>query len=287
MHLPIEDGIMTGGEKHSLPVNHELQTMQTAEISVRPVEILGVRVHDVTIDEAVQLMHKMLNDGSPHHVVTVNPEFVMIARRHEEFRHVLANATLALPDGMGIVHAARLLGKGMRERVAGVDCVYRLATLAAERGSSMFLLGAAPGVAEHAGEVLKGLNPNLRIAGCYAGSPHPREQDTICRIVSEAAPDILLVAYGPPNQDLWIARTGDRLRVPLAIGVGGTFDFIAGVTRRAPVWVQKAGLEWLHRLINEPRRWKRMLTLPEFAVAVLWARLRKDPGRPDLGSVPK
>ncbi len=246
--------------------------------TLRSTEILGVRVHDVTIGESLGLMQEMIEGGGAHHVVTVNPEFVMMAQRNAEFRRVLAAASLALPDGIGIVHAARILGASMRQRVTGVDCVNRLAAHAAQRGYSLFLLGAAPGVAQKVGEILEARHPGLRVAGCYAGSPHPDEEGEICSMIEAAKPDILLVAYGAPKQDLWIARTRGRLRVPLAVGVGGTFDFIAGVSTRAPGWVQRVGLEWFYRLLHEPYRWRRMLSLPRFALSVLRAKFFHSPG---------
>jgi N-acetylglucosaminyldiphosphoundecaprenol N-acetyl-beta-D-mannosaminyltransferase len=128
-------------------------------------------------------------------------------------------------------------------------------------------------VAEKTAAILSAENPGLIIAGTYAGSPSIREEDEICSRIEAAHPHILLVAYGPPRQDLWISRTMPRLRVPVAIGVGGSFDFVAGVAVRAPRWMRSAGLEWLHRLIREPWRWRRMLTLPRFAVAVIKAAI--------------
>jgi N-acetylglucosaminyldiphosphoundecaprenol N-acetyl-beta-D-mannosaminyltransferase len=246
---------------------------------VQSIDILGVRISDVTLPETLQHLETMATSGKPHHVMTVNPEFVMMARESPEFRTVLQRATLAIPDGIGIIWAARILGTPLRERVAGVDTVVQFARIAARNGLRIFLLGAAPGVAERVAERLEKENPGLKIAGTFAGSPHPSEEDDICRRILSAQPHMLLVAYGPPRQDLWIARTMDRLRVPVAIGVGGTFDFIAGVIPRAPSWMQKTGLEWLFRLIQEPRRWKRMLTLPRFVGAVL----RKKAGLPHAG----
>jgi N-acetylglucosaminyldiphosphoundecaprenol N-acetyl-beta-D-mannosaminyltransferase len=248
----------------------EKMAQGTITIPDRPaVDILGIRISDVTLKETLGDLEKMADSGKPHHVMTVNPEFVMMARENPEFRFVLTNASLAIPDGIGIVWAARILGTPLRERVAGVDTVNQFAAIAARKGFRIFLLGAAPGVAEKVAERLERENPGLKIAGTYAGSPHPSEEDEICDRISRARPHVLLVAYGPPRQDLWIARTMDRLRIPVAIGVGGTFDFIAGVIPRAPSWMQKAGLEWLFRLMQEPRRWKRMLTLPRFVGVVL------------------
>jgi len=244
------------------------------------VDVLGVPVHNVSRAETVELLREMAKEGGVHHVVTVNPEFIMIAQNNCEFLTVLRGAALSLPDGTGIVWASRILGTPVRERVTGVDVVHAIAALASREGLSMFLLGAAPGVAERTAQVLQAENPGLRIAGTFAGSPSEGEEDDICARIAKAQPHFLLVAYGPPRQDLWIARTTRRLQVPVAMGVGGTFDFIAGVARRAPLWMQKAGLEWLHRLIRQPHRWRRMLTLPKFVLAVLFLRFsRRQPVR--------
>lgn len=237
------------------------------------VRILGVRVDDVTMAEALERMEAMIVSGRPHQVVTVNAEFVMRAQRDEAFRVVIEEAHLALPDGYGLLWAARWLGRPLRERVAGSDVVPLLAALAAERGYRPFLLGARPGVAQRAAEVLVSQNPGLQIAGTYAGSPSLEEEEEIVARIAAARPDMLFVAYGAPAQDFWIYRNLSRLGVPLCMGVGGTLDFIAGVTPRAPVWMREHGLEWLYRLMRQPWRWRRMLALPRFALAIWRERL--------------
>lgn len=230
---------------------------------------LGVRVHSVDGAEALALLDAFVQEGGPHHVVTVNPEFVMEAQRLPEFRSILNNAHLALPDGVGLLLAGRIQGVPLKERVTGVDTVVGAAALAARKGYRLFLLGAAPGVAEETARRLLQANPGLDIAGTYAGSPAPEEEDEIVARIAAAAPDMLFVAYGAPKQDIWIARNLHRLNVPIAMGVGGAFDFIAGRAKRAPRWVQRAGLEWLHRLVREPWRWRRMLALPRFLIRVV------------------
>ena len=235
--------------------------------------ILGVRVDNVTTGETLTLMEQMVAEGGGHQIVTVNPEFVMRARRDPAFHATLHEAHLALPDGSGLLWASRLLGKPLRERVAGSDMLPLLARLSAERGYRLFFLGAAPGVADRAARVLQRENPGLRIVGVYSGSPDPAEEDGLVARVVAASPDFLFVAYGAPKQDLWIRRNLDRLGVPVCMGVGGTFDFVAGVTPRAPLWMRERGLEWLHRLVRQPRRWRRMLALPVFAVRVLQQKL--------------
>ncbi len=244
---------------------------------MKNVEILGVRVHATTMPEALERIAAFVAAGPSHQIVTVNPEFVMTARRNLAFRQVLNQADLSLPDGIGLVWAARLLhGRGaLPERVAGVDVVERLAEVGARRGWRLYLLGAAEGVAARAAQALTRRYPGLAVVGTCAGSPTEAEAAGLIARVRAAQPDILLVAYGAPAQDLWIARHRHELQVPVAMGVGGAFDFIAGVTRRAPRWMQKAGLEWLHRLIQQPWRWRRMTALPRFAALVIWQRLSR------------
>ncbi len=238
------------------------------------VRLLGVKVHLVTRRQALQVMSGFVRSGDPHQVVTVNPEFVMTARKNRDFARVLEEADLAIPDGIGLVLGSRLMGRPIPERVAGSDLVPELARLSAENGWRIFLLGAAPGVAERAAGVLTERFPGLRIAGTFAGSPRPEDERIIIPMIKSARPDILFVAYGAPAQDLWIARNQPALRVPLAMGVGGAIDFIAGIKKRAPRWVRRIWMEWLYRLIQEPWRWKRQLSLPAFAMLLLYERMR-------------
>jgi N-acetylglucosaminyldiphosphoundecaprenol N-acetyl-beta-D-mannosaminyltransferase len=167
-------------------------------------------------------------------------------------------------------------GKRLRERVAGSDLVPRLSAEAANRGWRIFFLGAAPGVAEKTADILSKRNPGLQVVGCYAGSPALDEEDDIVERVRASRADILLVAYGAPKQDLWLDRNLARTGATVGIGVGGSFDFIAGVSRRAPRWVQRLGLEWLDRLIREPWRWRRQVVLPHFVWLVLAGRDEPD-----------
>ena len=238
-------------------------------MQARRVLILGIGVHDVTMDEAVQQIVAFAASGDFHHVVTVNPEFIMAARENAQFAAVLNAADLAVPDGAGLLWAARQQGQPLRERVAGVDLVERVAEAGARWGLRLYLLGAQEGVAVEAARRLTQRYPGLLVAGAYAGSPRPDDEAAILSRISEARPHILFVAYGAPQQDLWIARNRERLGVGVAMGVGGAFDFIAGRARRAPRWVQRLGLEWLHRLLHQPWRWRRMLALPRFVWAVL------------------
>ena len=233
---------------------------------------MGAPVHDVTMAETLSLIDQWITAGGVYQIATVNPEFLMKARRDPDFRATLQRAALCIPDGIGVLWAARRRGKKLRERVAGSDLVPRLAAEAAQHGWRVFYLGAAPGVAEKTAEILTACYPALNVAGCYAGSPAPEEEDGIVARVRAARPDILLVAYGAPKQDLWLDRNLVRTGATVGIGVGGSFDFVAGVSRRAPRWIQRLGLEWFYRLVREPWRWRRQLALPHFVWLVLTGR---------------
>jgi N-acetylglucosaminyldiphosphoundecaprenol N-acetyl-beta-D-mannosaminyltransferase len=237
------------------------------------VDILGIKIDDVTSEEALARIEQFVADSRPHLVTTVNPEFIVAAQTDAAFAQILNQADLNLPDGQGLLWAARLLGIPLRERVTGVDTLIRLAELSAEKGYAIYLLGAAEGVAEAAAQVLKGRFPGLRVVGTYAGSPAPDEEDGIVERIRRADPQLLFVAYGAPRQEQWIVRNMPRLQVTVAMGVGGAFDFISGKTSRAPIWLQRLGLEWLHRLAHQPWRWRRMTALPRFC----WLLLRKGP----------
>jgi N-acetylglucosaminyldiphosphoundecaprenol N-acetyl-beta-D-mannosaminyltransferase len=238
------------------------------------VRILGVPVHAITFKGLLEEIERLIGDGRAHQIATVNPEFVMAARRDPIFRVVLERAALCLPDGVGLLWAARWLGGRLPERVTGSDGVPLIAERAAEKGWRIFFLGAAPGVAERTTEILCERYPGLQVAGTYAGSPAAEEEEGIVARINASEADIVLVAYGAPKQDKWIARNRPRLRAGVAMGVGGSFDFISGKAVRAPAWMRRLGLEWLHRLWREPWRWRRMVALPRFAVAVLVEGLR-------------
>lgn len=236
--------------------------------------VLGVRVHAVTQAQAMAQVEAALDGGGSLHVATVNPEFIMAAQRDQAFRAVLDEVDLAVPDGVGLVVAGRLLGLPLPERVAGVDLVESIAERAARRGWRLFFLGARPGVALAAAEQLRRRYPGLLVAGAFAGSPRPEEEEAILEQVRMARADVLLVAFGAPAQDLWLRRVRGRHPARVAIGVGGAFDFISGRAQRAPRWLRRLGLEWLHRLYREPWRWRRQLALPRFAALVALQRLR-------------
>ena len=232
--------------------------------------ILGVRIDNVTMAQTLALIEHWMAEPKVHQICTANPEFVMTAQDDGEFKWVLDSAELNIPDGNGLLLAAKWQKQPLTERIAGSELVWHVAEQCATNGWRLFLLGAAPGIAEAAGAILQNKYAGLAIAGTYSGSPAQAENAEIVELINASAADVLWVAYGAPNQDKWIARNRHNLTsVKVAIGVGGALDFIAGTKRRAPRWVQRIKLEWLFRLIQEPWRWRRMLALPKFVVRVI------------------
>jgi len=239
-------------------------------VPAKQARVLGVRVDCLDMSAALDRIEQFVEDGGHHQVATVNPEFVMSAQKDQEFSKVLESADLCLADGTGVVWAARRQGCELGGPVPGVDLIPPVAALCTRRGFRLFLLGAAPGVAAELAARLRTEHPGLEVAA-HSGSPdHSSDEETL-RLIHEHRAQVLLVAFGAPKQDLWIARLGDRLGVSVAIGVGGAFDYLTGRVPRAPVWMRGAGLEWLHRLANQPWRIRRMVVLPGFAIKVLSA----------------
>ncbi len=239
------------------------------------IDILGVAVHSLTQAQALDQVVHFMSESQLHQIATVNPEFVMKAQDDHEFKRLLNSADLCLADGIGLVLASRWLKRPLPARVAGSDIVYDITSLASKNGWRLFLLGAQPGVADQAAQILQSEYSDLMIAGTYAGSPKLSENDHIVQLINKSKADIIFVAYGAPQQDKWINRNRDSLpNVRVAMGVGGSLDFITGRAVRAPRWMQRIGLEWLHRLMNEPWRWRRMAALPKFALKVLLQRRR-------------
>jgi len=240
-----------------------------------PLSILGVPIHPVSNEDFLDWTARFIAAGRPRQICTANPEFVMTAQQRPDFMTVLQHADLVLADGVGLLWAAKRQGRILPERVTGSDGIYRLAERAAGAGWRLFLLGAQPGVAEKTAAILQARYPGLMIAGTWPGSPRDEDYPEIARRIGAARPDILLVAYGAPAQDLWIARHKDDLGAPVNMGVGGAFDFVAGVQKRAPAWLIRLNLEWLWRLIMQPWRWRRQLDLPRFVWRVIRSKAEK------------
>ena len=247
----------------------------------RGVDILGVRVDDVTYPEALAMLLAAIDTRVPHVVTTPNPEFVMLARRDAAFRSALNRAALNIPDGIGLVLAARLAGERLREHVQGTDLVLMLAAESVKRGDRWFLLGGQSDAARRAARALERDFPGLQVAGAEPGSPLVQDDAAVrAAIQSSGRVDVLLVAYGAPKQELWLDRNLVALQIPVGIGVGGVFNYFSGATPRAPRWVRRVHFEWLHRLVTQPWRWRRQLALPAFAALAVGhaARQRLRPG---------
>jgi N-acetylglucosaminyldiphosphoundecaprenol N-acetyl-beta-D-mannosaminyltransferase len=254
---------------------------------VRSVDVLGVRIDDVTYAEAVSLLRAAIDARQPTIVTTPNPEIVMLARGDPAFARVLARSHLNIPDGIGLVLAARLAGRHLRQHVQGTDLVLLLATESAARGERWFLLGGQGESAALAARALERQFPGLVIAGAAPGSPLAEDDPRTRALLRAAQPvHVLLVAYGAPKQESWLDRNLLAVGIPVGIGVGGVFNYLSGAAPRAPRWVRRLHLEWLHRLITQPWRWRRQLALPRFAgLAVRDALLvRLVRGRSRLGA---
>jgi len=247
---------------------------------------MGVLIDCTNQERVLAQVDAFVRSGLPHQIVTVNVDFLNIVHREPAFVRVLNEAALSVPDGMPLVWVSRLVGKPLPQRITGTDLIFGCAELAATRGYRMFLLGAAAGVADEAAAVLQGRYPGLNIVGTYSPPAceefTPEEDAHILELVREARPDMLFVALGTPKQEKWIYEHLQHLGVPVCVGVGGVFNFITGRIPRAPEAWQEAGLEWLFRLMLEPRRlWRRYLVDDTRALSrALLYSLRRRPAVP-------
>lgn len=235
--------------------------------------LLSVRVDRVDYDRALETIRSLLQSEGCKQVVTLNPEYVMRAEQNGRLCRIINAAELSVPDGMGIVWASRILGDPLPDRVTGTGLLPKICGICVETGSSIFLLGGAPGVADATADELRSRFPGLRIAGTNSSDPEPGIDDELVDEINRSGAEVLAVAYGCPKQDLWIDRNRSKLEnVKIAMGVGGAFDFISGQISRAPKPIRRAGMEWLYRLWLEPQRARRMAALPRFGWRVLRSR---------------
>lgn len=239
-------------------------------------QILGIGFDHVTMEGALKQLESYATSGRPHLVITANPEMVMKARSDQLLAEIMERADLVVADGIGVVWASGLLRQSVPERIPGIELAEGLLQKAEKNGWSVFLLGGEEGVAQRAVEALRKTMPNLVIAGTHHGyfQTGLEEQEVIARI-KETKPQLLLAALGIPRQEKWLAAHLGTLKVPVAVGVGGSFNVWAGVDKRAPVWIQNMHLEWFYRLARQPWRIKRVAVLPIFVWAVLLTRIRR------------
>ena len=235
--------------------------------------MLGVGFDDLTRENAIELCKKLIDEHRAAYMATPNPEIVMAAWENGELMDALTNADLVIPDGIGVVKAAKILGTPLKERLPGIEIGEAILKYLAESGKSAFLLGAKPGVAELAAEQIKKKYPGINICGTNDG--YFKEDAPVVAKINAARPDFLMVCLGAPKQEIWMSRNAPMLDVGLMAGLGGSLDVFAGTVERAPKVWQELNLEWLYRCIKEPWRFKRIAKLPLFLVKAWAKRIRK------------
>lgn len=237
------------------------------------INVLDVEFDNCTMDEAVTAALNAIDARSGSYVVTPNPEIVMMARTDSALAQAIDHAEMVLPDGVGVIYGAKILGTPLQEKLPGIDFAQNLMIQLAQRNGSVFLFGAKPGVAELAGEKLAQKYEGLVIAGTCDG--YFQDDAPIIEQINSVHPDLLLVCLGAPKQELWMEQHSGELNVGLMAGLGGSLDVFAGVTQRAPEIWQKLGLEWMYRLLKEPKRIVRTMKLPQFVLCVMKKRVTK------------
>jgi len=240
------------------------------------INIFGVLIDRIDYNEACRRVEKFLQTYGRKVIVTPNAEIIMAARKDINLAEMLNRADICLPDGVGVVIASRIFGNPLAERTTGFDFMLKILKMAEKQSLSVFLLGGKPDVAEKAAAKIKEMFPRIRIAGTHHGYFNEKEENKIIDIINDKEPDIVLVAMGFPKQEKFMIENRDKLKFRVSMGVGGSFDVLSGNVSRAPIIMQKAGLEWLHRLITQPWRFKRMMVLPLFLIEVIKHRLLPD-----------
>ncbi|OXM15081.1 WecB/TagA/CpsF family glycosyltransferase [Paenibacillus herberti] len=237
--------------------------------NVPKVSIYGVPFSRMSMDETMEYLTNVIEAKRPSQIITANPIMVMMGLEDAGFHRMLREADLVVPDGAGVVWAAGHIGYPVKERVPGFDLLHRLFLEGEERGWSAYLLGTSQEVIDEAAAKLQAQYPGTRIAGTHHGFFGEKEDPEVIARIRAARPHMLFVARSATTQEPWITRYKQELGVPLIMGVGGSFDIIAGRLKRAPIFMQKLRLEWFYRLLQQPSRFRRMLVLPQFALKVI------------------
>lgn len=238
------------------------------------IDVLGVEFDNFTPEEALAHAERCIEAHSGGCVVTPNPEIVWSCRTNPVLHGAIRAAELVLPDGIGIICGAKILKTPLKGRVTGIGFAEALFRRLSDKGGSVYLLGAKPGIAENAGGKLTERWPGLIIAGTRDG--YFDDDGQVIEAINRTRPDLLIVGLGSPKQELWASANREQLDIGIAACLGGALDIFAGTVKRAPVWMQKRGLEWLYRLFRQPSRLGRMMSLPKFLFAVILARFGKD-----------
>lgn len=245
---------------------------------MKTVTIAGIPVAAIDEPAAIELIESMVASRRPHLMVVVNASKLVLASKDPELGRLIAAADMVTADGMSVVWGARLLGARLPGRVTGIDTMEKLVARAAQRGWRVFFLGAKQAALDGAIAVLKARHPELIVAGSHDGYFAGRELEIVA-MVADSHPDLLFVAMGSPAQERFLSANLQEMSVPFSLGVGGSFDHVAGISRRAPAWMQRAGLEWLYRLASEPRRlWRRYLIGNTLFAILLWRERRARSG---------
>ena len=236
------------------------------------IDVMGVGFDSLTMDEAVARARDLMAERRAAYVVTPNPEIVMLCRDDPAAMQAVQGADLVLPDGIGVIYGAKILGTPLRAKLPGIDFASALMAQMGQEGKSVFLLGAKPGVADAAAEKMRERFPGLVVAGTNDG--YFQDDDPVVEKINAAQPDLLLVCLGAPKQELFMAKYGEATGCHLLMGLGGSMDIFAGVAQRAPEFYCKHNLEWFYRLIKNPSRIGRMMKLPKFLFAAIGCKLR-------------
>ena len=237
------------------------------------IDVLGVGFDNVTMAEAVEQGMALLHSEGSHYVVTPNPEIVEACRENGAARAAVNGADLVLPDGIGIIKGAAMLGTPLKEKTPGIEFAAHMMERMAGEGMSLYLLGAKPGIAEQAAEKLSAQYPGLKIAGTHDG--YFKEDGPVVEDIRQSGADCVFVCLGAPKQEFWMAKNGPATGARLLCGLGGSLDVFAGVVERAPEFWCNHGLEWFYRLCKEPKRIGRMMKLPLFLVHVKQEKRKK------------
>lgn len=238
------------------------------------ITILGVPIDRITRDEAGNITENLIKESSKSckMIFAPNVEFIMYAQKDEEYFNILKQSSLSTPDSIGVIIGAKLQKKSFKERIPGQSYFRKIIELSNEKGYSIYMLGGKPGIAEVAKENLEKLFPNVNIVGTHHGYFDENEEKEVIKEINRLEPNVLFVALGAPKQEKWIYEHRNELKVDVAAGQGGTYDYEAGRIKRAPVFIQKIGMEWFWRLCREPSRIKRQLVLPVYLFKLLLAK---------------
>ena len=238
------------------------------------VRILGVDIDNITSDEAGSITKELIENSNKSCTLVVAPnvEFIMEAQKDEEFFNILKTASLATPDSIGVIIGGKLQKKPFKERIPGQTYLRKVFEVGEKEGWTFYLLGGEGDIPKRAKEHLESLYPKAKIVGYHEGFFTEDSEEKVIEEINSLKPNVLFVAMGAPIQEKWIYKNKDKLKVDIAAGQGGTFDYEAGNIKRAPVWLQKCGIEWFWRLIREPKRITRMVVLPIYLLKILFAK---------------